>query len=108
MDHSAAHPPQAVLLQMLMGPWVAQALGAVARLGVADHLTGGPKSSAELAELGGADADALGRTLRALSTVGVFSRTRRFFSKSQSPRVTLRVRICCSIVSLRMASNASA
>ncbi|MBK6808388.1 MAG: SAM-dependent methyltransferase [Sandaracinaceae bacterium] len=73
MDHSAAHPPQAVLLQMLMGPWVAQALGAVARLGVADHLTGGPKSSAELAELVGADADALGRTLRALSTVGVFS-----------------------------------
>lgn len=69
-DH--APPPQAVLLQMLMGPWVAQAIGAVARLGVADHLTSGPKTSAELAQAVGADTDNLRRTLRALATVGVF------------------------------------
>ncbi|MCA9532235.1 MAG: SAM-dependent methyltransferase [Myxococcales bacterium] len=73
MSDANALPPQAMILQMLMGPWVAQALGAVARLGVADHLDAGPKTAAELAVLVNANAAALGRTLRALSTVGVFA-----------------------------------
>ena len=56
-----------------MGPWVAQALGAVARLGVADQLATGPKTSEQLASALGANTDALNRTLRALAGVGVFT-----------------------------------
>ena len=70
-DHETR--PQAAILQMLMGSWVAQAIGAVARLGVADHLGAGPKSSAELAKAVGANAESLGRTLRALASVGLFT-----------------------------------
>ncbi len=58
---------------MLMGPWVAQALGAVARLGVADQLSDGPKTAEEIANAVGADAGHLGRTLRALCSVGIFT-----------------------------------
>jgi hypothetical protein len=73
-DHSPhALPPQAVVFQFIMGPWVAQALGAVARLGIADQLAGGPKTSAQLADAVGASPDGLARTLRALAGVGVFS-----------------------------------
>jgi hypothetical protein len=70
-DHSL--PPQAVVFQFIMGPWIAQALGAVARLGVADQLAAGPKTSAQLADAVGASPDSLTRTLRALAGVGVFS-----------------------------------
>lgn len=69
-EHSA--PPQAAILQMIMGAWVAQAVGAAARLGVADHLAKGPKTTAQLADAVGANADGLGRVLRALAGVGVF------------------------------------
>jgi hypothetical protein len=66
-------PPQAAILHMLMGTWVAQALGAVARLGVADQLADGPKTSDEVAAAVGANPDNLARTLRALSAVGIFA-----------------------------------
>ena len=58
---------------MLMGTWVAQALGAVARLGVADQLGDGPKTAEEIASAVGADPRNLGRTIRALAGVGVFA-----------------------------------
>lgn len=70
-DH--APPPQAVVFQMITGSWVAQALGAVARLSVADHLAAGPKTSAELAKAVGANTESLARTLRALAGVGPFT-----------------------------------
>jgi hypothetical protein len=68
-----APPPQAVIFQMISGSWVAQALGAVARLGVADHLAAGSKTSAELAKAVGANTENLARTLRALAGVGLFT-----------------------------------
>jgi hypothetical protein len=68
-----APPPQAVIFQMITGSWVAQAVGAVARLGVADHLAAGPKTSAELAKAVGAKTENLARTLRALAGVGLFT-----------------------------------
>jgi hypothetical protein len=52
---------------------MAQALGAVARLGVADQLAQGPQTSAQLAEAVGANLDALTRTMRALAGAGVFA-----------------------------------
>jgi hypothetical protein len=68
---------QAQLLHMLMGPWIAQAVGAVARLGVADQLAVGPKSASDIAAAVGAHPESLRRTLRALSTVGLFSASGR-------------------------------
>ena len=56
-----------------MGPWVSQAVGAVARLGVADHIGEAPASTGALAKAVGAYPENLGRTLRALATVGIFT-----------------------------------
>lgn len=67
-------PPDARLLQLVMGKWVAMAVSAAAKLRVADALhEAGPLAAAELAARTGADADALGRVLRALASVGVFA-----------------------------------
>lgn len=66
-------PPQAQVLQFIMGPFVSQAIGAVARLGVADQLAKGAKSAAELAPLVSANSDALHRVMRALASVGFFT-----------------------------------
>ena len=53
----------------------AAALGAVAELGIADHLAGGPRTAADLAARTGANEDAVYRVLRALAMVGVFTET---------------------------------
>jgi hypothetical protein len=55
-----------------MGYLFPAALRAAAALGVADHLAGGPRSVAELAEAVGADPRNLYRTLRLLATREVF------------------------------------
>lgn len=66
-------PP--VLFQMAAGYWVSQAIYVAAKLGIADLLDEGPKSSRELAAATGADAPSLFRLLRALAGLGVFSHT---------------------------------
>ena len=68
-----ATPPPAALLQMMTGYWVSQAIHVAARLGIADRLADGPKSSAELAAATESDAPTLYRLLRALASVGVFT-----------------------------------
>jgi hypothetical protein len=60
--------------QLLCGFQISAAIGAVARLGVADALASAPASSAELAATLGADARSLERTLTALTDVGMFER----------------------------------
>ncbi len=50
------------------------AIGAVAALGVADALAGGPASPADVAARVGAEPSALERVLRALADVGIFER----------------------------------
>jgi hypothetical protein len=65
--------PQTAIFQIIRGAWASQALGAVARLGIADHLEHGPKTTAQLAEAVGAHTEALGRTLRALAGLGLFT-----------------------------------
>jgi len=52
---------------------VSQALYVAAELGVADHLSDQPLNNSELAAATGTDATALGRVLRALCALGVFS-----------------------------------
>jgi len=65
-------PPSAVLLQMMDGIKVTQLIYVAAKLGLADLLVDGPKSSEELAAAVGAHPGALYRVLRALAGVGIF------------------------------------
>jgi hypothetical protein len=72
-DRQAA-PPAEVMQELILAAWISQGITAVADLGVADALAGGPLSINELAGKVGADPDALGRLLRALISKGIFAR----------------------------------
>src|SRR4051794_21307393 len=63
----------AVLFQLTMGTFVAQAVSTAARLGVADVLADGPCDLRTIAEEVEADASTLYRLLRALGDFGVFT-----------------------------------
>jgi len=69
-------PSRADILRPLFGFMVTQAISVMARLGVPDALAAGPRTADELAADLGADADALGRFLRALASLGIFTETR--------------------------------
>lgn len=69
-------PPPAALLEMILAAWSAQAIATAADLGIADALAKGPLSVEELAAAVGADADAVGRLLRALIGRGIFRQHR--------------------------------
>jgi hypothetical protein len=66
-------PPPAQMVLLLGGFRVSQALYAAAVLGVADHLVAGPAPAEVLAGRTGAHAPSLGRLLRTLASVGVFT-----------------------------------
>ena len=66
-------PPEAALMHMTMGVFVAQAIYVAAKLGVADHLAGKPQSIAALAAATGTHERSLYRLLRALASEGVFA-----------------------------------
>lgn len=68
-----AAPSRRVLAQMVLGNQVQQAIYVAAKLGIADLLKGGPKTSDELALSTGADSTALSRLLRALAGFGLFA-----------------------------------
>lgn len=68
-------PPREVLLRMINGYQVSQALHVAAMLGIADLLEAGPKSLDELATATGTHAPTLSRLLAALASVGVFAET---------------------------------
>ena len=65
-------PPPVAMMGLITGYWISQAVGAVARLGVADRLAHGPRTCDELAWEVGADPQALYRVLRLLASIGVF------------------------------------
>lgn len=69
---NTAASPSAALSRLINGFRVSQMIGVAAKLGLADLVADGPKSSAELAERTGMHAPSLYRLLRALSSVGVF------------------------------------
>lgn len=73
-------PPPAAMMGLVTGYWISQAVGAVARLGVADRLVEAPRDSDDIARDVGADPQALYRVLRLLASVGVFAEVgpRRF------------------------------
>jgi hypothetical protein len=65
---------------MMTGYWVSQSISVAARLGVADLLQDGPRTSDDLATACGAHAPSLYRLLRGLASVGIFQEVedRRF------------------------------
>jgi O-methyltransferase domain/Dimerisation domain len=77
---ATAVPAHARLIQMGIGYWVSRMVYAAARLGLADHLTSGPKSAAELAGPTRTHAPSLHRLMRALAGLGVLTENvdRRF------------------------------
>jgi ubiquinone/menaquinone biosynthesis C-methylase UbiE len=66
-------PPQDVLMQMIMGFMLSQAIYVAAKLGIADLLKEKPGSAAALAKETGTDERSLYRVLRALAGAGIFS-----------------------------------
>jgi len=58
-------PAHARLIQMGLGYWASRLVYVAARLGLADHLAGGPKNAAELSELTHTHASSLHRVTRA-------------------------------------------
>ncbi|MCP4630708.1 MAG: methyltransferase [bacterium] len=68
-------PPQAQLMQFIIGKWISKPVYAAAELGIADMLAEGPKSIDELALESRSHAPSLYRMMRALASVGIFSET---------------------------------
>src|SRR5262245_31878706 len=68
-------PPQAVIMQMMMGGWVARAISYISRLNIPDVLKQKGSMSAAQLVAGGIHANpvALERVLRACASVGVFT-----------------------------------
>ena len=74
---SVSHAPDPVqhLFQLATGFILSSALYEIVHAGIADHLSSGPKTTAELARATNTNEDALYRILRALAGVGVFAET---------------------------------
>src|SRR5262249_9996003 len=68
----ATPPANMLMLEMLAGFQVSQALYVAAKLDVATVLASGPRTVREIAAEVNADADALGRILRFLATLGLY------------------------------------
>jgi SAM-dependent methyltransferase len=68
-------PPPLTMLTMVMSYMASQAIYVAARLGVADHLADGARSSEELARITGTHAPSLLRLLRGLAVVGALEET---------------------------------
>ncbi|WP_322062033.1 methyltransferase dimerization domain-containing protein [Paraburkholderia sp. J63] len=60
-------------LKLIQIRLISEAIHVVAALGIADLLADGPKSVEQLARAAGASAQSLARTMRALTSLGVFS-----------------------------------
>ncbi|NDZ78811.1 O-methyltransferase [Streptomyces sp. SID10853] len=67
-------PPHVRLMTIVAGKWMAQPIVILAELDVAEALADGPLDTPALAARVGAEADALGRILRAAACLGVVAR----------------------------------
>lgn len=68
-------PPEAQIMELAMGHFVAQAIYVGTKLGIADLVATGPKTVPDLAAETSTDERSLYRLLRSLSSVGVFTET---------------------------------
>ncbi len=62
------------LLNLMIGGWITQAIYVAAELGIADLVADSPKTAEELAEQTNTHRGALYRVLRALASVGIFTK----------------------------------
>ena len=83
-------PAQDTVLGLLTGYWVSQLIYVAARLGIADELTGGPRTVTVLAKKVGAHEPSLRRVLRALASLGIFAETANGRFKLTPLAATLR------------------
>ena len=72
-ENSGGVSPKPTLFPMITGFCISQGIYVAAKLGIANLLKGGPKSSDEMTESVGASPRALYRLLRFLASVGIFS-----------------------------------
>jgi len=70
---SATPPPHAQLIEMATAHWISRIVYVAAKLSLADHLAGGPKSAEELAGPTGTHAPSLYRFMRTLAHLGLLS-----------------------------------
>ena len=77
---TTALAPGTALMQLLFGKQISYSIAAIARLGVADHMSMTPTSIEFLADKVDAHAPSLYRVMRMLAGVGVFGQTERQFS----------------------------
>src|SRR5438105_8914276 len=83
MKQGTSAPPFAVVHDMILAQWNAAAISAAAKLGIADELESGPKTTLELASLLNLHEDSLYRVLRALAGLGIFHEgENRMFSQT--------------------------
>ncbi|MEV5141770.1 methyltransferase [Streptomyces syringium] len=82
-------PLSAQLTEHALGYWYSAALRVAARIGVADHMADGPRSSQELADLTGVSSSHLQRLLRLLSSRGVFREEEGFFQLTPAAKPLL-------------------
>ena len=68
-------PPQAQLMNFIVGKWISKPIYAAAKLEIADMLATGPKSIEELAKESQSHEPSLYRMMRALASVGIFWET---------------------------------
>src|SRR5215472_1952392 len=66
-------PPQLALQQLIQGFQMTQCIYVAAKLGIADRLQDGPRTSEELAQATGTHAPSLYRVLRLLAAVGLLN-----------------------------------
>src|SRR5262245_28527971 len=72
---SESNPAQQIN-RMIFGTWVSRVIYVAAKLRIADHLSGGPRTAEDLASAIGVAPRPLYRLLRALAGVGVFDQAR--------------------------------
>ena len=72
-ETTGALPPHAQLIQMGTASWVSALVYAAAKLGIADHLSGGPKSAADAAGSLHLHAPTLHRFMRTLASLGILT-----------------------------------
>ncbi|HZN55005.1 MAG TPA: methyltransferase [Candidatus Polarisedimenticolaceae bacterium] len=73
MTPTQEEPLHAQVVQMATAYWVSRTVYAAAKLGLADHLRGGPKSAEELAGPTETHAPSLHRLMRTLASLGLLS-----------------------------------
>ena len=98
-------PPQAIMLNFIVGHWLSRLIYVAAELKLADLLKRGPRTVDALAKEAGVQAPGLYRILRALASIGVFSETAGQRFKLTPLAATLQTGVPGSLRASALAEN---